>query len=163
MKKETLNFEIPINLPRVRSRVTGPKECMWACKDFCIVFSPHIQSNPKSINAPSSHLYLHSYYAHLSTQRLRQSSDLLVEKILGLLPHPGSSPVLQLEKAGQKSLAEHLGALAGQEGGEVVNTDHAKERALGAGGQGDRNCWLVECGSDRVDGDRIVGVGSGKC
>lgn len=136
---------------------------MWACKDFCIVFPPHNQSKPKSINAPSSHLYLHSYCAHLSTQRLRQSSDLLVEKILGLLPHPGSRPVLQLEKAGQKSLAEHLGAFTGQEGGEMVNADDAKERALGAARQGDRNCWLVECGSDIVDGDRVVGVGSRKC
>lgn len=82
--------------------------------------------------------------------------------MLGLLPHPGGSAVLQLEETGQQSLAEHLGALAGKKGGKVVNADHAETGALGTSGQSDWDSGLVECGGDIVDGDRVVGVCSRK-
>lgn len=89
---------------------------------------------------------------------LRQGSHLLVEQVLGLLPDPRISPVIQLKQTRQQSLAEHLRALPREERREVVNADHAEGRALGAGGEGDGDSGLVEGGGDIVDRDGVVGV-----
>lgn len=112
-------------------------------------------------------MYLHRYHRvtfsiHLRTQRLGQSSYLLLEQVLSLGPHPRSGAVLQLKETGQESLAEHLRALTGEEGGQVVDADHAQGRALGARGQCDRHSRLVEGGGDVVDGDWVVGICSVK-
>jgi uncharacterized protein YqfA (UPF0365 family) len=94
----------------------------------------------------------------LCLKRLGQSSNLLVKELLGLLPDTRVGPVVESEKAGQKGLAEHLGALAGEEGGKVVDADHAQRRAALQASDGD--CGLVEGGGDIVQGDGVEGVGA---
>ena len=113
-------------------------------------------------NAPSNHVT--STYktptsaTGLSLKRLGQSSDLLIEELLGLLPDPRVGSVVQSEKARQECLAEHLGALAGEERGEVVNADHAQSWAARQAGDG--NCWLVESRSNIIQRNRVEGVGA---
>lgn len=96
----------------------------------------------------------------LLAERRRQSSNLLVEQILGLSPHTGSAAVLQLEQTGHEGLAELLGALAGKQGGQVVNADHAQGKALSIGEQLNGDGGLIEGGGNVVDGDRVVRVGA---
>lgn len=84
---------------------------------------------------------------HLSTQRLRQSSNLLLEELLSLLPHTGSGALLQLQETGHESLAELLGALAGEERGQVVDADDAQGGTLRSG-QLHGDGGLVEGGGD---------------
>jgi len=67
-------------------------------------------------------------------------------------------PVLQLQQAGQQRLAEPLGALARQQGRQVVDADHAQWQARVAQWQGDGHGRLVKGGGDVVDGDGVVGV-----
>jgi hypothetical protein len=92
----------------------------------------------------------------LCLKRLGQSSDLLVEELLGLLPDPGVGPVVEGEKAGQEGFAEHLGALAGEEGWEVIDTDHAQCWAVLQTGDGD--CGLIEGRGDIIQGNGVEGV-----
>lgn len=101
---------------------------------------------------------LHTHY--LRAQRLGQSSHLLVEEVLGLLPNSGGVAILQLEEAGQESLTELLGALTGHQRRQVVNTDNTERRVLEAGGESHGNGGLVEGGCNVVDGNRVVGVGA---
>lgn len=110
----------------------------------------------------SSYLPLITITRHLLAERHRQSSNFLIEEILSLSPNTGSAAVLQLKKTGQESLAELLGALTGEQGGQVVNADDAQRRALSVGGQLDGHGRLVEGGGDVVDGDRVVRVGAVK-
>lgn len=105
-------------------------------------------------------LYIHYNTNHLREHTLGQRGHLLLEQILGLLPHAGVLAVLQLQKAGHQGLAEHLGALPGEERGQMVNADDAERGTLGARGQDDRHGGLVEGGRDGVDGDGVVGVGT---
>ena len=97
---------------------------------------------------------------NLRAQTLGQRGHLLLEQILGLLPHPGVLAVLQLQKAGHQGLAEHLGAFPGEERGQVVDADDAERGALGARGQDDRHGGLVEGGRDIVNGNGVVRVGT---
>ena len=89
-----------------------------------------------------------------------QSSNLLLEQILRLLPDTGIGSVLQLQKTGQQSLAEHLRTFAGKERGQVVDADDAQGWALGACRQGDGHGGLVECRGDIVHGDGVMRVGA---
>lgn len=98
----------------------------------------------------------------LLAERRRQSGNLLIEQILGLTPHTRSLAVLQLKEAGHESLAELLGALTREQGGQVVNADDGQRRALSVRGQVDGHGRLVEGGGDVVDGDRVVRVGAVK-
>lgn len=106
------------------------------------------------------HQVIDLYTHYLGTQRLGQSSHLLVEEVLGLLPNSGGLAILQLEEAGHESLTELLGALTGHQRWQVVNTDNTERRVLEAGGEGHRDGGLVEGGGDVVDGNGIVGVGA---
>lgn len=106
----------------------------------------------------SNQVYRSLPRSSLCPQRLGQSSNLLVEQILGLLPDASICPVLELQQAGHKSLAEHLRALTGKERGEVVNADHAKRGALGSSRQSDGHSGLVEGSRDVVNGNGVVRV-----
>lgn len=90
--------------------------------------------------------------------RLGQSSDLLIEELLGLLPDASVGAVVQSKETGQESLAEHFRALAGEQGGEVINADHAQGRAALQASDGDGG--LVECGGDIIQGNGVEGVGA---
>lgn len=90
---------------------------------------------------------------------MRQSSNLLVEQILGLLPDASILTVLELKQAGHQRLTEHLGALTREKRREVVNADHTERSALSAVGQSNGYCGLVKGGGDVVDRNWVVGVG----
>ena len=88
-----------------------------------------------------------------------ESGDLVVEKLLGLLPDTDILPVLETEQTGKQVCAEGLGCLTGQQTGQVVDADDAQRQAVAALGEGNGNCGLAEGGVDVVDGDGVVGVG----
>lgn len=96
----------------------------------------------------------------LCLQRLGQSSNLLLEQILGLFPDASICAVLELQQAGHQSLTKHLRALTGEERGEVVNANHTKRGALSSSRQSNRHSGLVEGGRDVVNGDWVVRVGT---
>lgn len=98
----------------------------------------------------------------LCQHRLRKGSDLLLEKLLCLLPDTRVGPILQLEKARQQRFAEHLGALTREERREMVNADHAQRRALSSRRQSDRNCGVIKGGGHCIYRDRVVGVCAAK-
>jgi hypothetical protein len=112
-------------------------------------------------NAPSNHVNFHIEdisAAGLCLKRLGQSSDLLIEELLGLLPDPRVGPVVKGEKARQEGFAEHLGALTGEQRWEVVNANHAQGWAVLQTGDGD--CGLIESGGDIIQGNGVEGVGA---
>lgn len=43
----------------------------------------------------------------------------------------------------------------------MVNADHTEGRALSTSRESNWDSWLVKGGSDRVDRDGVVGVGTG--
>ena len=90
---------------------------------------------------------------------LRESGDLVVEKLLGLLPDTDIFPVLEAEQTGKQVCAEGLGCLARQQTGQVVDADDAQRQTVAALGESHGHCGLRECGVDVVDGDGVVGVG----
>jgi hypothetical protein len=113
---------------------------------------------------------------------LGKSSNLVLEKLLCLLPDASSVAVLKLQQAGKQVVGESLGRLAGEKGGEVVDGDDVelglstvviislysipvwKARSSGGfSGENLRNIngngRLLEGGVDGVDRDRVVGVG----
>ena len=73
---------------------------------------------------------------------LRESGDLVVEELLGLLPDTDVLPVLETEQTGQ-----------------VVDAYDAQRQTVAALGQRHGYCGLAESGVDVVDGDGVVGVG----
>lgn len=144
-------------LSRANNREQCPEIYYLNYKDFYsfVLVAP----NPAgySINMPSSH---RSSYSLSGAQRLGQSGDLLIEQVLGLLPHPSSSAVLQLEEAGQKSLTELFRTLTRHQRWQVVDADNAQGRALAASGESHRHGGFVEGGGNVVDGNGVVGVGT---
>ena len=90
---------------------------------------------------------------------LRESGDLIIEKLLGLLPDTDILPVLETEQAGKQVCAEGLGCLTGQQTGQVVDADNAQWQTVAALRERHWYCGLAEGGVDVVDGDRVVGVG----
>lgn len=90
---------------------------------------------------------------------LRESGDLIIEKLLGLLPDTDILPVLETEQAGKQVCAEGLGCLTGQQTGQVVDADNAQWQTVAALRERHWYCGLAEGGVDVVDGDGVVGVG----
>ena len=90
---------------------------------------------------------------------LRESGDLVVEKLLGLRPDTDILPVLEAEQTGKQVCAEGLGCLTRQQTGQVVDADDAQRQTVAALGESHGHCGLRECGVDVVDGDGVVGVG----
>ena len=90
---------------------------------------------------------------------LRESGDLVVEELLGLLPDTDVLPVLETEQTGEQVCAEGLRCLAGQQTGQVVDAYDAQRQTVAALGQRHGYCGLAESGVDVVDGDGVVGVG----
>lgn len=89
---------------------------------------------------------------------LGQGRDLLLEQLLSLGPYPGVGSILQLQQAGQQSLAEHLGTLTGKQGWQVVNADDAEGQVLAASWELDRGSRLIKGGDHVVNGNRVVRV-----
>lgn len=129
-----------------------------------IVYKMTCQTNActykKKSNSSLSFNFQMIHRKRLCLQRLGQSSNLLVEQILGLLPDASICSVLELQQARHQSLAEHFRAFTGEERGKVVNADHAKRGALSSSRQGDGHGGLVEGGRDIVNGNGVVRVGT---
>lgn len=89
----------------------------------------------------------------------RQGGDLVVEKLLGLLPDADILPVLETEQTGEQVCAEGLGCLTRQQTGQVVDADDAQRQTVAALGERHGYCGFAEGGVDVVDGDGVVGVG----
>jgi hypothetical protein len=90
---------------------------------------------------------------------LGQGGDLVLEKLLGLLPDADVLPVLEAEQTGEQVCAESFGRFARKQTGQVVNADHAEGQTVAAFGKRNRHGRLAESGVDVVDGDRVVRVG----
>lgn len=90
---------------------------------------------------------------------LGKSGDLILEKLLSLLPDTDVLPVLKAKQTGQQVRAESLGCLARQQAGQVVDADHAQRETVAALGEGDGHSRVAEGGVDVVDGDGVVRVG----
>lgn len=89
---------------------------------------------------------------------VRESCTLVLEQLLGLLPHPRILPVLQLEQTRQQSRAERFGGLSGQQRWKMVDADHAQRKVVRTGIQFHGDCGTIESCVDVVDGDRVVWV-----
>lgn len=112
----------------------------------------HLFINLSTTNTPTSAI-------GLDQGRLRQGSNLLIEELLSLLPDTRVGSVIKCEKARQKSFTEHLRALTGKEGGEMINADHAQ----GQGPilkPGDGDCRFIKCGRNVVQRNGVQGVGA---
>lgn len=103
-----------------------------------------------------------SFFLFVGRKCLRlvgQSSDLVLEELLSLLPDTDVLPVLEAEQTGQQVCAESLGCLAGKQAGQVVDADDAERQIVAALGERHRHRGLGEGRVDVVDGDGVVGVG----
>jgi hypothetical protein len=90
---------------------------------------------------------------------LRESSDLVIEQLLGLLPDTDVLPVLETEQTGEQVCAESLRCLTGKQTGQVVDADDAQRQTVAALRERHWHCGLAEGGVDVVDGDGVVRVG----
>lgn len=131
----------------------------YLSRDFVLIDSiiTLIQKKKRKTSYEAAPGYM-ACIAYPRPRLLWQSCNLLVEKLLGLLPDARILAVLELKQAWHQSFAEHLGALTGKKRREVINADHTEGCALAAAWQAHRYCGLIEGGGDVVDRDRVVGV-----
>jgi hypothetical protein len=89
--------------------------------------------------------------------RLLSLSDLLVEQLLSIGPHPRFVPLRKLQETRQQIVGELFRGLPRKKRGEVVDGDDG-ERRRARGQTGDVDGGSVKGRVDRVDGDGVVRV-----
>lgn len=90
---------------------------------------------------------------------IRKCSTLVLEELLCLLPDADGLPILQLEKAGKKGIAECLGSLPRKQGRQMIDANDAEREVICLCRQLDRDCGSIKRCVDVVDRDGVVWVG----
>lgn len=85
--------------------------------------------------------------------------DLVLEKLVGLLPDTDVPPVIEANQAGEQSGTERLGCLSWEKRWQVVDANDTQWEVIGFRGELNGDSRLVESGVDVVDRDRVVRVG----